>query len=56
MSHKRAKGATQPDPATENFEAGCSIVSATPLLGPLWAHTKSSASRAIAAQRTAGPS
>jgi len=40
MSRKRAKGATQPDPATENFERGCAMVGGSPLLSPLWAHVQ----------------
>jgi hypothetical protein len=39
VSRKQAKRIPQRDVATENFEAGCALVSATPLLAPLWAHT-----------------
>lgn len=35
MSRKKP-GAQEKDPATANFEAGCEIVRASPLLGPLW--------------------
>ncbi|HUY79185.1 MAG TPA: VWA-like domain-containing protein [Ktedonobacterales bacterium] len=36
MSRKRGQQAAHPDPARENFEAGCAIITYHPLFGPLW--------------------